>query len=89
MERTIFAIALLALGTVWFASSSGRYNRQELIKNSELIAYVNVYNFHCSKNTCQRGNATIETAENTADVTPVYAIKGMFNTPITIRLPMT
>jgi hypothetical protein len=89
MERTIFTIAMLALGTIWFASSPGQYNRHDLIKNSEVIAYVNVYNFHCSKNTCQRGNVSVETAENTADVAPVYAIKGIFNTPITIQLPMT
>lgn len=89
MERTIFIIALLALGTVWLVSSPGRYNRHDLIKNSEVIAYVNVDNFHCSKNSCKRGNVTIESNDNTAVAFPVYAIKGQLTAPITFRLPVT
>ena len=89
MERAIFIIAVLALGTIWLASSPGAYNRHALIKNSEVIAYVNVDNFHCSKNTCRRGNVTVESNESTAVAFPVYAIKGQLNSPITFRLPAT
>jgi hypothetical protein len=89
MERTIFTIALLALGTIWLASSPGSYNRHNLIKNSEVIAYVNVDDFRCSKSVCHQGDVTIESTASTADVTPVYAIKGHLDSRITFRLPVT
>jgi hypothetical protein len=88
MERTLFTIALLALGTLWLVSTP-TYNRHDLIKNSDVIAYVNVDNFHCSINQCSQGNSTAATIANSADAYPTYTIKGQLNSRITIRLPVT
>jgi hypothetical protein len=89
MERTFLIIAMLALGTIWLVSSPGNYNRHDLIKNSEVIAYVNVDDCRYSKNVCQKGDTTVESAKSSADVSPVYAIKGHLDSRITVRLPST
>jgi len=89
MERAICFIVLAVITIVWLVSSPSGYNRHDLIKNSDVIAFVNVDNFRCTKNSCHRGSMTVETTNNTADIYPIYSIKGLLPNSTTIRLPVT
>lgn len=88
MERQFFTIALIAAATCFFIAFPGN-PRRDLVKNSDVIAYVDLENFRCSGGTCSSGHSKTTTSGGLADAYPVYAIKGQLTSPITVRLPVT